>query len=370
MTDSSTSLHTQKEIAQQPDMWQATLTLIEAFRPQVQHHLHNLSVHGMPDVLFLGAGTSEYVGNILEKALVPQKNYRARSVATTDILSAPQNYLRNVPTLAVSFGRSGDSPESIGALSAIQAVNPAVFHLIITCNAQGQLAKLGQSWDNALVIVLPEATHDQGFAMTSSFTSMTLAAYGVLSDVPFSAVAQLIEVTRQNLGRFETLATSLAELTIDRYVVLASHALKGFAQESQLKMLELTAGRLATQFDTPMGFRHGPKSFLTSTTLTVVMRHPDPLVQRYEQDLVNELVRQGKTTVLVLGNTPQNDVVSIDIPAFTQDDVLWGLAWMPLLQWIALKRSIALGIHPDNPSPSGEVNRVVSGVTLYPVEVA
>ena len=29
-------------------------------------------------------------------------------------------------------------------------------------------------------------------------------------------------------------------------------------------------------------------------------------------------------------------------------------------------QSLSLGITPDNPCPTGEVNRVVKGVTLYP----
>ena len=41
-----------------------------------------------------------------------------------------------------------------------------------------------------------------------------------------------------------------------RIVYLGSNTLKGTSQESALKMLELTAGRVVTMYDTPMGFRH------------------------------------------------------------------------------------------------------------------
>ena len=34
-------------------------------------------------------------------------------------------------------------------------------------------------------------------------------------------------------------------------------------------------------------------------------------------------------------------------------------------QILALKKSLSLGITPDNPCPTGEVNRVVKGVTIY-----
>ena len=35
-------------------------------------------------------------------------------------------------------------------------------------------------------------------------------------------------------------------------------------------------------------------------------------------------------------------------------------------QTLAVMKSLSLGITPDNPCPTGEVNRVVKGVTLYP----
>lgn len=35
-------------------------------------------------------------------------------------------------------------------------------------------------------------------------------------------------------------------------------------------------------------------------------------------------------------------------------------------QILALYKSIALGITPDNPCPSGSVNRIVQGVTVHP----
>lgn len=31
-----------------------------------------------------------------------------------------------------------------------------------------------------------------------------------------------------------------------------------------------------------------------------------------------------------------------------------------------MTKSLQLGLTPDNPCPSGEVNRVVQGVTIYP----
>ncbi len=46
-----------------------------------------------------------------------------------------------MPTLLVSFARSGNSPESVAAVElAEHFLGGRVFHLVITCNADGALA--------------------------------------------------------------------------------------------------------------------------------------------------------------------------------------------------------------------------------------
>ena len=83
------------------------------------------------------------------------------------------------PTLLVSFARSGNSPESIAALDLAEAGVKHCPQLILTCNAEGALYRRAQSLPNAHCILLPEASNDRSFAMTSSFTGMLLAAAAV-----------------------------------------------------------------------------------------------------------------------------------------------------------------------------------------------
>ena len=42
------------------------------------------------------------------------------------------------PSLMVSLARSGDSPESVGALALVRHLEPDVRHLVLTCNRQGR----------------------------------------------------------------------------------------------------------------------------------------------------------------------------------------------------------------------------------------
>jgi len=50
------------------------------------------------------------------------------------------------------------------------------------------------------------------------------------------------------------------------------------------------------------------------------------------------------------------------------DDVWAGLPYIVYCQVFSFFKSINANITPDNPCPTGEVNRVVQGVTLYPLE--
>ena len=46
----------------------------------------------------------------------------------------------------------------------------------------------------------------------------------------------------------------IVDLHFDRIIYLGSGSLEGLAKESQLKILELTAGKIVTAFDSPLGF--------------------------------------------------------------------------------------------------------------------
>ncbi len=116
-------------------------------------------VAGAEEVWFCGAGSSAYLGDILCAGLEGRRGLRA--VPTTDIVSRPGAYLRGRAPLVVSFGRSGNSAETIGVLDALDVLAPQAKRLNITCNPAGALA-VRPSPGASHVIRLPEATHDAG----------------------------------------------------------------------------------------------------------------------------------------------------------------------------------------------------------------
>lgn len=352
---------TAAEIAQQPAIWRQLAA--QSQQPQLQDWLRSLLAIPQLRIILTGAGTSAYIGQTLLPHL--QQNSRVASqrieaISTTDIVSNPAQYLSAaLPTLLISYGRSGNSPESVAAVQLAEQLIPQCYHLVISCNAKGQLAQLAQQQANSKLWLLPEACHDRSFAMTSSFTGMLLSTLLLLS--PDEAELQAaIEATQALLADVRPLR-QLAEQPCQRMVFLGSGCLKGIAQEAALKYLELTAGQVLSCFESPLGFRHGPKSLVDASTQLLLLPSADPYTRRYEVDLWHELQQDNKALLTTLLQLPKGA---------PQQDVWQALPYIVFAQTLAFYKALQLGISPDNPCPGGEVNRVVQGVHIYPFAAA
>ena len=99
----------------------------------------------------------------------------------------------------------------------------------------------------------------------------------------------------------------------------------------------------------------------------------DPYRRQYEVDLIKEMSGQRKKNrIVAVVNTPCDGLkelvdytVELNVGA-SLENVLLGFDYILFAQTLAALKSLSMGITPDNPCPTGEVNRVVKGVTLYP----
>lgn len=378
--ESLTGTFTATEINQQPSTWRKTIAQIEGMKDELKAFIENVTKNEDYDIILTGAGTSEFVGNAIYTYVAKRNNFKVKSYGTTDIVATPEAYLsQNKPTLLVSYGRSGNSPESVGAVDVADEVcGKNVYHLFITCNSEGALSKAAASRDNAFAINLTPETHDKSFAMTSSFSNMMLATLLAFSldnlDEVKADLEDVITAAEKTLANDWTLFEKIAnDFDFKRIVYLGANCLKGIAQESQLKILELTAGKVATMYDTPMGFRHGPKSIINDETLTVVYVSDDPYTRQYEVDLIKEMSPQRKgNKIVAIMNKEDKEIADLVDYSYAcnlenlHDNAFLGFNYIVCAQILALFRSLALGCTPDNPCPTGEVNRVVKGVILHP----
>ena len=365
---------TAREIAQQPAVWREVNNLLASRRDDIDAFLRPLLADPDLRVVLTGAGTSAFAGDILAPALSRRTGCRVDAVATTDIVSNPDEYFADDrPTLLVSFARSGNSPESVAATEFADRFLSECHHLVLTCDRSGRLYEKHTRSTDSLVLLMPEATNDQGFAMTSSFTSMTLAAWLVLGNAadPDELIGRLAAAAERLLATRQEDVRRLACSGYKRIVYLGSGPLKGLAHESSLKLLELTAGEIVTYFESPLGFRHGPKSILDDRTLAVSYISGDPYTRKYDLDLLAELKRSMRAgSVIAVAATD----AGADDPSFwllegleDVEDAALALPFVVVAQLLGLCFSLTLGYTPDNPFPNQEVNRVVQGVSIHPL---
>lgn len=346
---------TWREINAQPSIWSAWG---DAFDPgPIRAWIADQHVD---EIWFCGAGTSAFIGDIIVAGLEGQVGPRLRSVPTTDFVSRPHAFLRDKRPLVVSFGRSGNSAESIGTLDVLDALAPTAPRLHITCNSDGALAQR-PSTGPSKVIVLPSATHDAGFAMTSSFSTMLLTAL-VLFDAPCDFAAQMTTMGDELTRLLPLFAATTGDVPT-RSVYLGTGPLAHAAREAALKVLELTAGQTPALSDSVLGFRHGPKSFVTDGANITVLLSPQSPAAAYEADLIAELRQQFPTTAI--SSIGAGGDIDIAMP--------FGSTWAAPLcvaasQVTGVIWSDALGLNVDNPfAGQGTLSRVVDGVKLYPV---
>lgn len=363
---------TVREIAQQPALWREVAKTAARSGEEYAAFLRPLLDRRDLRIVLAGAGTSAYAGEVLAPGLRRRLGRRVDAIPSTDLVADPRGCLgEDVPTLLVSFSRSGDSPEAVAATRLADRLLTECHHLVVTCNADGRLAREHAAAPSSLVLGMPAAANDQGFAMTSSFTCMMLGVLLALTGGPAEeTVHRLAGAAERALPAIAGRARSLVEEGYERYVYLGSGPLRGLANESALKLLELTAGEAVTHAESPLGFRHGPKSVLTDRTLAVVYVSGDPYTRGYDLDLVRELRREtAPSRVLAVSAEDAGPDTGVwRIPGLDGlDDAYLALGFALFAQTVALHSSVRLGHRPDNPFPAQEVNRVVQGVTIHPL---
>lgn len=372
-------LNTAKEIIQQPDTWRESVKNLIKNKIEIKSFIDSFLSKKEFRIILTGAGTSAFAGEVCEPYLTSLLNKRVEAIATTDLVASPKSYfIKDIPTLLVSFARSGNSPESVHAVNLATQLVDDLYQVVITCNENGKLAKNTVNDEKSLLLLMPPQTNDLGFAMTSSFTTMVLNAMAVFnidnienfsSDVDklSNSVNDFIE---NNIER----VTSLVNEDFERIVYLGSSTSKGIARESALKVLELTAGKVNASYDTPLGFRHGPKSVVDDETVSVIYISNDEYTRQYDLDLAKEMLAHKKNDkVVIVGDNIEEDILNKadyvfnveNINYTVENEVLLPLQQIIFGQMLSFLKSVNLGITPDNPCPTGEVNRVVQGVILH-----
>ncbi len=368
---------TTREIYQQPDVWKEAFEAYQAKCEEIAAFLQDIADrHDYIKVILTGAGTSAYVGDTLVpyfKEVYDERKWNFNSIATTDIVANPETYLKkDVATVLVSFARSGNSPESVATVDLAKALVDDLYQVTITCAAEGKLALQAHGDDRNLLLLQPAASNDAGFAMTSSFTSMMLTALLVFDPTEFAVKAQRFEVVTSLARKVLDNAADVKELVdldFNRVIYLGAGPFFGLAHEAQLKILELTAGQVATMYESPVGFRHGPKSLINEDTVVLVFGTTTDYTRKYDLDLVREVAGDHIARRVVLLSDKAFGLENVKEVALgcggVLNDIYRVFPYIVYAQLFALLTSLKVENKPDTPSPTGTVNRVVQGVIIH-----
>jgi D-galactosamine 6-phosphate deaminase/isomerase len=375
-------VHTPREIWQQPVTWSKTYAICRERRADLAELLRKAGIGrgstASPTVYLVGAGTSDYTGRALAPLLRRRWGCDVWAVPSTTLLTDFEDFhLPGGEYLWISFSRSGDSPEGVALLERALQQQGNIRHIVITCNPQGKMAQLAtRHADRLLAIILDDAVNDRGLAMTSSFSNMLLAGQCVGHIEEFDkfgdTVAQMASTGEQFLPAAAEVAAAITTLGCTRACFVGSGSLKAVADESSLKVVELSAGKVTTLAETPLGLRHGPLSSVDGQTLFVAFLSSEARRRGYELDLLREIDRKRlgrvRAVVTVQGIddvSPLADYcLSLDCAA-NFPDVYRPVLDVMLGQLFGLFASLRSGLKPDQPSPNGTITRVVSPIKLY-----
>jgi tagatose-6-phosphate ketose/aldose isomerase len=374
-------LHTPAEITQQPDTWQSTFHLFKKRRAELKDFLTSagLAVDSRVRraVFLVGAGTSDYIGHSLAYLFRKTWQCEVAAVPSTDLLTHMDELCTpGRKYLWISFSRSGDSPEGVAVLERACKSRPDIHHLVISCNANGQMIRAHAGNPRVLSICLDDAVNDRALAMTSSFSNMVVFGQCLAHADDLGRYEQvLLQLIRAGKSFLPIAADGAAALAKEPYAkacFVGSGPLRAVAKESALKLLELTSGKTLTMSESALGLRHGPMAALDEDTLFVCFLSSNQRVQEYELDLLEEIGKKRlvRTRVVVAGSGgpatnsfAEHRLAPAEPLAVADDyrapvDVIFG-------QLLGLFFSLRWKLRPDCPSPNGAISRVVQNVGIH-----
>lgn len=371
-----TDFHTGREILGQPKLWTEVYNKLKNQKDEIQNFFtrENINPESNINIILTGAGSSAFIGEITQYAFQKAGFKNTQAIPTTDLVTHFTDLVdTSRPLLLISFGRSGNSPESKATVLLADKYCNQVSHLIISCNKDGELAQYANK-SNTFAFILPSAAEDQGLAMTGSFSGMVLAATLIsnINEVEKfeSVVSKISSIGSRILKENLELLNKISYKDFNRIIFLGDGPLLGCARESHLKVQELSDGICLGKFDSFLGFRHGPKAIVDNKSLLIYLLSNDQNVVKYQSDLIEQISLQDLGLhSLAIGSI---DDVEKNVDSYIKIDQLnelpeiyLSIPYILIAQIVGFLKSKSLGLNPDTPSQNGAISRVVEGVKLY-----
>jgi glucosamine--fructose-6-phosphate aminotransferase (isomerizing) len=327
---------THKEILSQPEAWAATLNVLSGQRQVI---LDLDPAHRFDQIVFTGCGSTYYLALAAASLTQELTGLPARAFPASELWLSPRSSYVDGQTLLVAVSRSGETTETLRACESF--INDKRGDLLtLSCYGEMPLAKMG-----ALNIVLPSG-QEQSVAQTRAFSTLYLGTVALAclwasrSDL-FDSLARLPEAETRLLKNYSSLAAELGrDASIDRFYWLGSGPRYGLACELSLKMKEMSLSHSEPFYF--MEFRHGPKSMITPSALTIGLRST---VNGQKEAAVLEDIKALGGRVLDIAETGSGVRFESGL-----EEAVRNVLYLPVGQLIAFERSISKNLNPDRPN--------------------
>lgn len=292
MTDLKRGVHTIAEIRSEPETWRKCFAELD--RTGELRALDRNLQKGV-EWIFVGCGSSYYVALSAAATWTLLTGEPARALPASEILLFPRLLTR--PCQPVMISRSGQTTEAVEAAQYLER-ELRIATLGVTC---GENTPLENVCAHALRL---SAADEKSTVMTRSFTSMLLALQALAAVRAgnqgfLDAVHALPAQTQARLGQIEeTIETLVGSRQFADYVFLGQGPFFGVAQESMLKVKEMSCS-YGQCFHT-LEFRHGPKAIVSPETLVTFFLSESGLAQ--EVAVLEEMKALGGVTLAIVNS--------------------------------------------------------------------
>ena len=323
------------EILSQPEAWAEAIQVVE----QQQLKITEFNLANFDLLVFIGCGSTYYLSLSAAGVMQTLTGISSRAVPSSEILLSPQTIFpvgKRVALCAIS--RSGTTTETLRAVEKFNSYG--IGDVIVVTNGSGTpLSSMGK-----VNLVIP-AGFDHSVAQTRSFASMYLASVGLAcaaggQNSLLASLKNIVPVGQKIIQEYESQSKKWAEnLVVNQFFFLGSGIRYGLACEASLKLKEMSL-TVSEPFHF-LEFRHGPISMVNSKTILVGLLSEENYPQ--EHAVLDEAARLGAETI-TLGERDATVSFNSGLP-----ESIRGVLYLPVLQLIALYRSLAFGLDADKP---------------------
>ena len=339
---SKAGANTISEILSEPATWKSCLETLEKTA-----ELKSLNEKLLKNVewVFVGCGSSFYLAQAAAASWSILTGVRSRAIPASEITLFPQLFPQ--PCQPVLISRSGHTSEILQAAEYLER-KLKLRTLAITCGKDTPIEKIASRCIKLL------AADEKSTVMTRSFTSMLLtlqslaAIRGNRGDF-LDALRRLPDLMSERLnGIHATIKSLVSAHTFADYVFLGQGPFFGIAQESMLKVKEMSCS-YAQSFHT-LEFRHGPKAIVSPETLVTFIISESGFDA--EVAVLDEIKKLGGMTLVVANSSDSTILHSADYAIelmLDMPEVARAAASVIPGQLLGFYTGMKKGLNPDEP---------------------